>query len=67
MLQNCSGLPMDTMGLLNNIMVSADCEECGGFMNSVSYDRMRKTRVITHSEYMKLADTEHSTYYRKQI
>ena len=64
LLQNCSGLPTDTMGLLNDIMGSADCDEFSGFMNSVYFDHKRKTREITHQEYLRLAEAEYRTLYR---
>ena len=35
LLQNCSGLPTDTMGLLSNIVVLVDCKESSGFTNLV--------------------------------
>ena len=52
LLQNFSGLPTDTMGLLNDTMGSADCDKFSGFMNSVYFDHKRKTRVISHQEYL---------------
>ena len=64
LLQNCSGLPTDTMGLLNDTMGSADCAEFSGFMNSVYFDHKRKTRVIPHQEYLRLAEAEYRTLYR---
>ena len=52
LLQSCLGLPTDAMGLLNNVMGSADCDELSGFMNLVYFDHKRKTRVISHQEYL---------------
>jgi len=66
LLQNCSELPTDTMGLLNDIMISADFDEFSGFVNSVYYDHKRKTRLINHSEYLRLAEAEYHTLYLKQ-
>ena len=66
LLHNRSELPTDTMGLLNNIMISSDCDEFSGFMNSVYYDHKRKTRLINHSEYLRLAEAEYRTLYRIQ-
>ena len=64
LLQNCLGLPTDTMGLLNDTMGSADCNEFSGFMNSMYFDHKRKTREITHQEYLCLAEAEYRTLYR---
>jgi len=66
LLQNCSEHPTDTMGLLNDIMISVDCNKLSGFMNSVYYDHKRKTWLINHSEYLRLAKAEHYTLYRKE-
>jgi len=63
LLKNSSELPTDTMGLLNDIMISADCDEFSGFMNSVYYDHKGKTRLIDHSEYLRLAKAEYQTLY----
>merc|ERR1740124_409077 len=66
LLQNCSELRTDTMGLLNGIMISADCDEFSGFMNLVYYDHKRKTRLINHSEYLRLTEAEYRTFYWKK-
>ena len=66
LLQNCSDLSIDIMGLLNNIMVSADCKEFSGFMNLVYFDHQRRMRMIGHQEYLMLAESEYRTLYRKQ-
>ena len=63
LLQNCAGLPMDMMGLLNDIMGSADCEEFSEFMNLAYFDHKRKTRIIAHQEYLRLAESEYWTLY----
>ena len=52
LLQNCSGIPTNAMGLLHDTMGLADCDEFSGFMNSVYFDHKRKTREITHQEYL---------------
>lgn len=61
-----SGLPIDMMRLLNDILVSADCSEFSGFMSSVYYDHKRKTRVINHHEYLRLVEVEYRTLDRNQ-
>ena len=58
-LQNCSGLPTDTVGLLNGIIGSVDCNGFSGFMDLVYFDHKRKTRVIAHQEYLCLAEVEY--------
>ena len=42
LLQNCSEIPTNTIGLLNDIMISADCDNFSGFVNLVYYDHKRK-------------------------
>jgi len=64
LLNNCSELPADTMVLLNDTMGSADCDEFSVFMRSVYFDHKWKTRVITHQEYLRLAESEYRTLYR---
>jgi len=54
------------MVLLNDIMVSEDCSEFSGFMNSIYYDHKRKNRVSNHPEYLRLAEAEYRTRYYKQ-
>ena len=56
LLKNTSGLPIDTMGLLNDIMGSADCDDFSGFINSVYFDHKSKTRMIAHQEFLRLAE-----------
>ena len=64
LLKNTSVLPTDTMGLMNDIMESADCDDFSGFMNSVYFDHKKKTRVIAHQEFLRLAEVEYRTRYR---
>ena len=52
------------MGLLNDTMGSADCDEFSRFMNSVYFDHKRKTRIIDHREFLRLAEAEYRTLYR---
>ena len=42
LLQNCSEILTNTIGLLNDIMISADCDNFSGFVNLVYYDHKRK-------------------------
>jgi len=67
LLQNCSVLPTKTMVLLNDTMGSADYDKFSGFMNSVYFDHKKKTRVISHQEYIRLAEVEYRTLYRAGI
>ena len=65
-MKKCSELPTDTMGSLNNIMVSADWDEFIVFINAVYCDHKRKIHVIDHPEYLRLAEAEYRTLYHKQ-
>ena len=62
LLQNCTGLPADTMGLLYDTMGLADCDEFTRFMKSLYFDHKQKTRVISHQEYICLAESEYQRY-----
>jgi len=64
LLQDYSGLPINTMGLLNDNMGSADCNKLSGFMNSVYFDHKKKTRITLYQEYLRLAEAERCTLYR---
>ena len=52
LMHNYTGLPTDTMGLLNDMMGLVDCDEFTGFMNLVYFDHKKNTRIITHQEYL---------------
>ena len=43
--QNCAAIPMDTMGLLNDAIVSADCDEFTGYMTSIYFVSKRENLV----------------------
>ena len=51
------------MGLLNDTMGLTDCDDYSGFMNLLYFDRRRKSRVITHQEYLRLAEAEYCNLY----
>ena len=59
LLQNYSELLINTMGLLNDIMISVNCDEFSGFMNLIYYNHKRKTCLIDHFEYLRLAGAEY--------
>ena len=55
LLQNCTVLPTDLAGLLNNIMLSSENTDFTSFMKLVYFDHKRKTRVIGFTKYLNLA------------
>ena len=63
LLQNCTILPMDLIGLLNDIMISAENSDFTSFVKSVYFDLKRKTQVIRFTEYLNLAEAEYRTLY----
>lgn len=44
-LQNCSVIPTDTMGLLNDVMSSPDCDDFTDYMKSIYYASKRTATV----------------------
>ena len=66
LLDNVSGLPTNTMGLMNSTMCSAEKKEFSGFMTSIYFKHKRKTNVVSHATYLHLAEVEYSTLYRDQ-
>ena len=64
LLQNCTVLPMDLVGLLNDIMLSAENNDFTSFMKSVYFDHKRKMRVIGFTKYLNLAEAEYRNLYR---
>ena len=64
LLQNCTVLPTDLVGLLNDIMLSAENTDFTSFMKSVYFDDKRKTRVIGFTEHLNLAEAEYRNIYR---
>ena len=64
LLQNCTVLPTDLIGILNYIMCLAENNDFTTFMKSIYFDHKRKIRVIDCAEYLNLADAENHTLYR---
>jgi len=62
--QNCRGLPTDIMGLLNNIMCSAECNNFSEFMKIVYVNHKQKMDAIESTTYFDLAELEYRTLYR---
>jgi len=56
LLQHCDAVPMDTMGLLNEVMCSSDCGEFSEYMKSIYY---ASTRHLTPEAYMEYGVPEH--------
>ena len=65
LLQNCSALPTDTMGLLNDVMVSADCREFVEYMQSIYFASKRNNTEQGHMEYLDSTEGEYRTLYHK--
>ena len=65
LLQNCSTIPIDTMGLLNNVMVSADCDKFTGYMTSIYFASKCENSVGGCIDYLNAAEAEYRTLYRK--
>ena len=59
LLQKYGGFPTDTMGLLNDIMGSAECNEFSEFMKIVYVNHTWKTDEIEQITYLDLAESEY--------
>ena len=65
LLKNCGELPTDIIGLLNDIMCSAECNDFKEYMKAIYFDHKRRIKVVDPLEYLKLAESEYRTLYRK--
>lgn len=66
LLQNCSAILTDGIVLLNDVMVSADCDVFTAYMKSIYFASKRdSTTVGGYMEYLDTAQAEYLTPYRK--
>ena len=65
LLQNCAVIPTDAMGLLNNVMSSADCKDFTEYMKSIYFTSKRTNTVGDYMVYLDAAEAEYQTLYRK--
>lgn len=65
LLQDCLAIPTDTMGLLNDVMVLADCDEFTDYMKSIDFASKRNYTVGGYMEYLDTAEAKYPTLYRK--
>ena len=65
LLQNCGAIPTDIMGLLNDGMVSADCEEFTSYMKSIYFAAKRTSSGQSYMPYLDAAEAEYRTLYRR--
>ena len=54
------------MGLLNNVIVSADCDDFTSYMKLIYFPSKRDTLSNGYMEYLDAAEAEHRTIYRKR-
>lgn len=54
LLQNCSVTPMDTMGLLNDVMSLANYQDFTNYIKCISY-ASKGTNIVHGYEYLNLA------------
>ena len=64
LLQKCSNLPTDTVGLINDIVCSTDCDEFSSYMKLVYFNHKCRTKVIILMEYIWIAGLDYRTLYR---
>ena len=60
-LQNCEAVPTDTLGLLNKIMISADCDEFTEYMKSIYFasKRNQSAPASSFTDYLNTAESEY--------
>lgn len=64
LLHNSSTIPTDVMGLLNDVMISADCDEFTAYMKSIHFASKRDSTTIgVHMEYFNTAEGKYPTLY----
>jgi len=64
LLDNRNILPTDVMGMLNDVMSSADSKVFSEYMQSIYFAHKRKIKTVTPREYIEFAEKEHRTLYR---
>ena len=65
LLQNCGAIPTDVMGFLNDVMVSADCDEFTAYMQSIYFASKRDSSSQGNMAYLDAAEAEYRNLYRK--
>ena len=65
LIQNCVTLLTDTIGLMNDTMCSADCNEFKVFMQSVYFNHKRRSQPIAPVKYLELAEHKYRTMYQQ--
>ena len=56
LLKNCGANPTDVIGLLNDVMVSADCKEFTAYMKLIYFASKRDSLVTGYMEYLDVAE-----------
>ena len=66
LLQNCEAVPTDTLGLLDQIITSADYDEFTKYIKRIYFTSKRNRSVPASSftGYLNTAEPEHRTLYR---
>ena len=63
MLQNCDAIPTDTMGLLNDVMILADCSKFSDYMKSIYFMLKRNKTSTAYNSYLNTVESEYRTLY----
>lgn len=63
LLKNCSAVPTDTMGLLNDVMTSADCVEFTEYRMSMYFTLKLNRLMGSFMDYLDTAKAEYCTLY----
>ena len=65
LLQNCVAIPTNTMGILNNVISLANCQEFTAYMQSIYFASKRDSTVGGYMKYLDSAESDYRTLYRK--
>jgi len=65
LLKNCTELPINIIGLINDIMCSVEYTEFKEYMKAIYFNHKCRIKVVDPLEYLKLAESEYRTLYRK--
>ena len=65
LLNNCAAIPTNTMGLLNDVMSSADCKYFTDYMKLIYFALKRTNTVGDYMKYLDKAEAKYRTLYQK--
>lgn len=64
LLSNYKKMPTDVMGLLNDTIYSAGCEDFTAYMKAIYFNHTRKTEVMEPMKFLTIVEGGYRTLYR---